>query len=212
MYPPALPPATGNGYTGEMDEEPTMTAVAQTPPPAKRLLTAAEYGVLDDGGRRTELVRGEVIDVPPPKKRHGIVCSKVGFQLQLYLMTRPLGQVASNDTGVQTGYAPDTVRGADVCFFSYERLPPGPIPDGYETVPELVFEVRSPSDRTRGTVKKVQEYHAAGVLVVCLVDPDAGSVEVHPVNQPPRRYTRDEAVELPELFPDFNVPVRALLD
>ena len=42
-----------------------------------------------------------------------------------------LGHVLSNDSGVITERGPDTVRGADVCFYSYERVPKGPLPPGY---------------------------------------------------------------------------------
>ncbi len=188
-----------------------MAPAVQTPPPAERLLTAEEYGALPDDGRRTELVRGVVIDMPPPKVRHGRVCSNVNLQMRLYVDPRGLGTVTCNDTGVQTESGPDTVRGADVSFYSFQRMPAGTDPDDYATVPELIFEVKSPSDRTRGTLAKVQEYHAAGVAVVCVVDPEAGWVDVHPAGQSVRRYAGDGVVELPELFPDFRVPVRALL-
>ena len=66
----------------------------------------------------------------------------------------------------------DSVRGGDVVFYSYTRLPRGPIPEGYlEVVPELVFEVRSPSDRWAKITAKVGEYLDAGVLVACVLDP-----------------------------------------
>jgi len=43
---------------------------------------------------------------------------------------------------------PDKVRGADVSYYSFGGLPPGPLPEGYlDVVPELVFEVRSSTDR-----------------------------------------------------------------
>ena len=45
---------------------------------------------------------------------------------------------------------PDTVRGADVAYYSYARLPKGPLEPGYgPEVPELVFEVRSAGDSWR---------------------------------------------------------------
>jgi hypothetical protein len=53
------------------------------------------------------------------------------------------GRLVGNDSGVVTEHEPDTVRGADVAYYSYERIPRGPLPRGrYLTVmPELVFEV-----------------------------------------------------------------------
>jgi len=59
-----------------------------------------------------------------------------------------LGHATSNDSWVLVGRNPDTVRGGDVAHYSYGRVPQGPLPAGYlDVVPELVFEVRSPTDR-----------------------------------------------------------------
>jgi len=53
-----------------------------------------------------------------------------------------LGRAYPNDTGLITSRMPDTVRGADVACFSYERLPKEQRPRGFSTVPpELVIEV-----------------------------------------------------------------------
>lgn len=189
-----------------------MSAAVQTPPPIKKLMSAEEYATLPDDGRRTELVNGEVIDVPSPSSDHGYVCGNVVGELRNYVISRDLGRVVGNDSGVVTRRDPDGVRGLDAGYYSYATVPRGPRPKGYWPVPELVFEVRSPSDRTRASREKAREYLAAGVLVVCLVDPDTGTVEVHTTGGPVRLLGRDDALVLPELFPDFSVPVRAFLD
>ena len=36
-----------------------------------------------------------------------------------------LGRVVTNDSGIVTQRDPDTVRGADVAYYSYARLPKG---------------------------------------------------------------------------------------
>lgn len=45
---------------------------------AKRLITAEEFAEMPNppDGSQQELVRGEIITMPPPKGRHGIVCAK----------------------------------------------------------------------------------------------------------------------------------------
>ncbi len=45
--------------------------------------------------------------------------------------------------------------------------------------PELVIEVRSPSDRWGQLFTKVGEYLAAGVLAVVVVDPNTETVSVY---------------------------------
>lgn len=59
---------------------------------------------------------------------------------------------------------------------------------------------------------KVGEYHLAGVLVVCVLDPEAGILAVYPREELPRRYTADEGLTLPELFPDDRITVRTLIE
>jgi Uma2 family endonuclease len=97
-------------------------------------------------------------------------------------------------------------------YYSFGRQPREDCPDGYSgRSPELVFEVKSPGDRDRGTRQKAAEYLAAGVLVVGRIDPDAGTAGGHPAVGPIRLYGRADALELTEVFPDFSVPVADLL-
>jgi Uma2 family endonuclease len=119
-------------------------------PVAERLLTAQEYLQLPDGGVPTELVRGKVVEMNVPTPRHGQICAKVARIVGHYADEHGLGHLLTNDSGVLTERDPDTVRGADVAFYSCARVPRGKIPPGYlDAVPELVFEIRSPTDKWR---------------------------------------------------------------
>jgi Uma2 family endonuclease len=180
---------------------------------AKRLLSAEEYGRLPDDGRKTELVRGEIVEVNMPYPRHGQICARIAYLIQRFLDDHPLGHVVTNDSGVVTEHNPDTVRGADVAYYSYARVPPGPMPrNQYLTVvPELVIEVRSPTDRWRAVIDKVNEYLTAGVDAVCVVDDPTERALVfdddgiHP-------WDRDGTLEFPKVLPGFSVPVRRLFE
>lgn len=68
----------------------------------------------------------------------------------------------SNDTFIRI--SADTARGADVCFLSYARLPADQrLPaGGLEIAPELVIEVRSPSDLWTDALGKMLDYIRAG--------------------------------------------------
>ncbi len=41
---------------------------------AEALITAEEFAEMPDDGRMTELVEGRIIELPPPKSRHGRIC------------------------------------------------------------------------------------------------------------------------------------------
>ncbi|MBX6312093.1 MAG: Uma2 family endonuclease [Isosphaeraceae bacterium] len=121
------------------------------------MLTAEEFGRRPDPGYPEELVRGRIVAMPSPKPRHGEVCGRqVVYLLRRFLEDNDLGRMLSNDAGIITERDPDTVRGAEVAFYSYARLSKGPWPDRYPDVaPELVVEVRSPNDRWRDLYTKI---------------------------------------------------------
>ena len=177
------------------------------------LFTAEQYRLLPDDGQRTELLRGKVVEMNVPAPRHGYFCALLVRILGNFAAEHDVGRVMSNDAGVLTERNPDTVRGADVCYYSYKKLPKGPIPEGYlAIVPELVFEVRSPTDRWSKVIVKVGEYLNAGVQTVCVLDTQTETLTVYHADELQRVLTADDDWTLPDLFgPDFRVPVRRLL-
>lgn len=177
----------------------------------EKLLTAEAYRQLPDVGQPTELVRGKVVPMNMPGSRHGKACARVSYYLQRYLEDHDVGHVMSNDTGVITERGPDTVRGADVAFYSYERIPKDQVPDGYPQVaPEVVVEVRSPSDRWSDLLEKVSEYLKAGVNVVLVVDSESETVQIFREKQPALTLKRDDTLTLAEVPGEFTVPVAQL--
>jgi Uma2 family endonuclease len=172
------------------------------------LLTAEEYALLPDYGRPTELVRGQIVPMNLPFPRHGQICTRVIYLLHRFLDETPLGQVLANDSGIITGRNPDTVRGADVAYYSFARVPRGPIPRGYlPVVPELVFEVRSATDRWSDIQAKVGEYLRAGVGVVCVLDEQTTTAHLSYADQAPRIVAADQELTFPGLLDGFGVVV-----
>ena len=177
------------------------------------LLTAEQYALLPDNGQPTELVRGRVVTMNMPAPRHGSFCNKIGRLLGNFVEQHDLGRVMSNDSGVITQRGPDTVRGPDVSFYSFLRLARGPIPAGYlAVVPELVFEVRSPTDRWSETRTKVNEFLNAGVLAVCVLDPRTESITVYDNDGPPHVLYKGDTLTLPDILPGFELPIARLFE
>ena len=186
----------------------TLTNAAITTP----LLTAEEFAEQYEG-QRVELVKGRVVETHRPSLRHGKTCCLVAYSLGQHVVPSDLGHVMTNDSWIVVEHDPDTVRGSDVCFFSYSRLPKGKIPDGLiEAVPELVFEVRSPSDRWAKVMAKVLEYLTAGVQAVVVIDPKSESASVFRPDERQTTFEADEVLVLPDVLPDFSVPVRAFFE
>jgi len=176
---------------------------------ATNLLTAEQYAELPDPhGYPTELVKGNLVVMVPPTPRHGQICSQVIFLLRQFLESYPLGHVLSNDSGIVTMREPDTVRGADIAFYSFDRVPPGPLPKGLlDVAPELVFEVRSPSERWSDIHVKSAEYLDAGVRTVGVLDDDSRSLHLFHADRPTQVLQSQEEFTLPEILGDFTVTV-----
>lgn len=172
------------------------------------LMTAEDCLTLPETGRPTELVRGKLITSDPHYARHGQLCSRIALFLGRHLDCQDLGHLISNDSGVITQRDPDTVRGADVAFYSYHQVPKGPIPPGYLTVPpDIVFEVLSPSERRTMVLAKVAEYLEAGVKVVCVLDDQPRRADIYFADKPTETLQTNDELTLPEILGDFRVLV-----
>jgi Uma2 family endonuclease len=175
---------------------------------ANHLLTVEEFTRLPNPGQPTELVRGRIVDMNLPTPRHGQICTEVTAFLRNYVREHQLGKVVSNDSGIITERNPDTMRGADVAFYSHARVGQGRLPEGYlEAVPDLVFEVLSESDRWSALLAKVAEYLDAGVTAVCLLDPTDETAYVYHGDRPVRILTASQQLTLPDVLGDFRVQV-----
>lgn len=186
-----------------------MSNVTAAPP---ALLTAEEF-VARHENDRAELVEGIVVEVPMPGYEHGLICNTIACDLTIHVRKRKLGTVVSCDTFVQTKRGPDSVRGMDVGFFSYKRQAKGKRPKGIPPVsPDLVVEVRSPSDRLRALNSKALEYLAAGVRAVVVVDPKLAAVTVFRDEELPQTFHNGDTLTVPDVLPGFAVPLATLFD
>ena len=181
-------------------------STASLPTPA--LLTAEQFAARPDPGYPEELVRGRIVPMSMPKPRHGEICNKAGRIFGNWAEDRDLGRVLSNDTGVITERGPDTVRGADVCFYSYARVPKGPLADSYlDVAPELIVEVLSPSDRWPKVLARVAEYLGAGTTVVVVLDDQRRMAQLYRDDGTTRLFGAEDELSIPDLLGDFRVRV-----
>jgi Uma2 family endonuclease len=180
-----------------------------------QLMTAEEFGELPANGTLLELVQGVPTPMNMPYPRHGEMCGQVAFLLKLFLQSHPAGRVITNDSGVVTERDPDTVRGPDVAFYSYARVPRGPLPRrGYlAVVPEFVFEVRSPTDSWADILVKVGEYLHAAVSAVVVLDSQTEQAHVYFLGEEaPQLLRGDEPLRLPPPLEAWQPAVRQFFE
>jgi Uma2 family endonuclease len=180
---------------------------------ALELMSAEEFGKRPDPGFPEELVRGRVVAMTVPDRRHGYLCLNVGTILRDFVAKAGIGRVMSNDSGIITGRDPDTVRGADVAFYSFGRLPKGALAAGYgPEVPELVVEIRSANDRWREIHEKITEYLNAGVTTVVVLDPGPRTAHVFSADDAPKVLSADDKLVIAGVLEGFCVQVGAFFE
>ncbi|HEX5104195.1 MAG TPA: Uma2 family endonuclease [Pirellulaceae bacterium] len=179
----------------------------------EKLMTIEQFAAIPHDDRQRELVKGKVVEMNLPKPKHGFICGEIAGLLREFVKPRKLGRVFSNDSGVITERDPDSLRGPDVGFYSFARVPAGPIPDGYYAVaPEIAFDVLSPDDVWARMLEKVAELLDAGVVVVCVVDPRDETVQVHRADQPIQYLQRGDELTVPDVLPGFSCKVSQIFE
>jgi Uma2 family endonuclease len=182
---------------------------------AKNWLTAEDLFWMPDNGKRRELVKGELREMPPAGSVHGAFGGRLQAYLGIHILNHQLGQIFLAETGFIIKRAPDTVRAPDIAFISKERLPE-PLPDGYLPVaPDLAVEVVSPSDSAREVRDKVNEWLNFGVRMVWVVEPRKRTIKEYRLNsdeQPVRIFGEDDVLDGGDVVPGFSLPVCKVFD
>jgi Uma2 family endonuclease len=186
--------------------EPARRSSALASRAAEGRLTAEDFSRLPGGTQRRELVRGQVVEVSPTAWAHGDAAGELLTRMRAHARRHDLGAVLP-EVGFLLARDPDTVRGPDVAFVARARIP-DPLPErGFvELAPDLVAEVVSPGDAYSEVQAKVEEYLAAGVREVWVVDPRRRRVEVHAAGRAARTLGPADALAT-DLLPGLVIPV-----
>ena len=182
------------------------------PATLNKLVTAEEFAAFPEplDGSKEELLRGEVITMPPPKGRHGLAQAQIAYLLKCLVTPRKLGWVIT-ESGVVIERDPDSVFGPDVSFYSIARHPNRP--EGYfEIPPDLVVEVLSPDDRRKHVREKIKDYVKNGVKLVWLVDPDFRTVTVYAGSLRGTELDEAETITGGDVLPEFTCKVAEFFD
>ncbi|MCB9868745.1 MAG: Uma2 family endonuclease [Planctomycetes bacterium] len=116
-----------------------------------------------------ELIDGFIVREPPAGWPHGEVEGEIVFRLKSFLDGRGLGRSFGSSQGFEFPSG-DTVE-PDVSFVSAARWGTAPRPRKFlRVVPELVFEILSPSTARIDLGPKRRVYARNGVLEYVLVD------------------------------------------
>ena len=170
-------------------------------------MTAEELMQLD-GPNRHELIKGELLTMPPPQFEHGRVVANLTILLGPHVKANNLGYICA-ETGYKLETNPDTVLGPVVSFVSRERA--GNVPQGYYSgTPDVAVEVLSPSDRRSRVEWKTDLWLSLGARSVWVVNPKLRTVEVVRASGRKLFHESDELVD--DTVPGFHVAVSEIFN
>jgi Uma2 family endonuclease len=159
---------------------------------------------------KVELVRGLVVREPLPSPYHGRTQAQLAHRLLTFVEEHALGEVFT-EIGVITSREPGTVRGPDVAFFSFQRLP-DPLPRSFfETAASLIVEVASPSNSVPSILRKVAEYLEAGTEMVWVIDPIKRTAMVCREGHEIQLLSSNDSLEGGDILPGLALKLRDVL-
>lgn len=154
-----------------------------------------------------ELVNGEIIVMSPSGYESDEVAVETARQLSNWVRPRRLGRVTGSSAGFVLPNA-DT-RAPDVSFVLAERLRKSPRSFA-ELAPDLVVEVKSPTDGITKLREKIDEFLSLGTRVGLLIHPEQRWVEVRRTGQTPMKLQDGDVLTVPDLLPGWEVKVEEL--
>lgn len=173
-------------------------------------LTLDEFESLAEDTHRLELSRGLLVREPQPGAQHGVVVVNVLRQLDEWVRGHDAGRVVV-EAGFLLTVDPPTVRRPDAAYVSFERWPPGSVPEGFwPFAPELAVEVVSPSNAASEMQEKVLGYLEAGTLIVWVVQPRTRTVEVWRPGIDVKIVWEHQTLDGGKLLPGFELAVAEL--
>ena len=174
---------------------------------ATKRWTIEDLEAMEDDGKRYELLRGELIEVPGAKFHHWYLVGRLLRKFGDFVEEHGLGEVGNNGAFV-IGRDPDVLLIPDVAFVLADRIPPDEADwDIYVGPPDLALEVVSPSDSALQVHDKITAYLEAGVRAVVAVWPRSRSVSVHRPNGETREFRMADVLELDDVLPGFRLPI-----
>lgn len=142
-----------------------------------RPLTYDDLLGMPDDGQRYEIITGELIVNPAPRRAHQEVSANIDWILQTFLRETGMGRMYSHPIDIRLG--PNDVVQPDLVVILTPRLDTYS-PEGFvEARPDLIVEILSPSSRGTDRVKKMALYARSGVPEYWIADSEQTELTIN---------------------------------
>ena len=156
---------------------------------------------------RMELVDGKITIMSPSGYESDEVATEVARVLGNWTRPRKLGRVTGSSAGFELPNS--DVRAPDVSFVLAERMR-RTSRSFAELAPDLMVEVKSPTDTLKALTKKIQAFLSQGTKVGILINPEKHTVEIYRPGEEVVVLGDGDILSIPDLLPGFEVAVSDL--
>jgi Uma2 family endonuclease len=161
-----------------------------------------------------ELIDGQLVEREPMGQKADAVAARLLGWVIHFVEEHDLGLI----NGAQGSYqifpdAPKKVRIPDVSFTRRDRLSPeGPAEGHARVAPDLAVEVISPNDTATELDEKVEDFLAAGVPLIWVLNPETRTIQIHRGNGTDARLRPGDTLDGEDILPGFRCDVGKLFE
>ncbi len=149
-----------------------------------------------------EYINGKVEKKKMPNAKHSGVATRLAIELGIFLKKSKIGRVY-NEAHFQIR---TNKRIPDVAFVSTSRIPADGEPSQlWEIAPDLAVEVISPSDSYIKVFDKIDDYFAADVKQVWIINPIKKTFTIYFSTTETKILTEKETLTCEDILPNFRL-------
>ncbi|MBI1832759.1 MAG: Uma2 family endonuclease [Planctomycetes bacterium] len=158
-----------------------------------------------------ELVDGNLVE-KPVSVLSSMVEATTLTQLNVYCVATKSAVVLSSTNGIQCFPGePNKVRKPDISVVKRERMSAKHLSEGFLSIaPDVAVEVVSTHEEVAELNEKVEEYLAAGVALVWVIDPETEIVMIHRKDGTVTKLKKNDTLNGEDILPGFTCKVAEL--
>jgi Uma2 family endonuclease len=173
-------------------------------------LTLEEFLALPDSDIYYEFINSQAVAKVSPKYFHSTLQIALGLLIRIWCKGK--GRVVPEWAILLKRHGKDWAPLPDITYISYERLPKSwRKNEACPASPELVIEIICPDQTMKEFEEKAQDYLAAGVLRVWVIDPEKISIRVFFPDGSDQVYTANTPI-IDVLFPGLELTTQQIFE